>query len=448
MHLSTLTALSPLDGRYANKTEALRPLFSEYGLMRYRVLVEIRWLQMLKPEVSIHAKNLLEDLYTNFSEEDAARIKNIENSTNHDVKAVEYFIKEKISGNNELAAISEWVHFGCTSEDINNLAYGLMLYTARHQLLLPAIDEMISKLREMAHAYADLPMLARTHGQSASPTTVGKEFANVVARLQKQQQALIELEIQGKINGAVGNFNAHVCALPEKDWFTLSKNFVQSLNLIWNPYTTQIEPHDYIAALGQTITRINVILIDLCRDIWGYISLGYFRQKTLEQEIGSSTMPHKVNPIDFENAEGNFYLSNAIFQCLAEKLPISRWQRDLVDSTLLRNLGVAFGHTLIAYQSLNKGLLKLAIDDKKIQADLDRAWEVLAEPIQMIMRAQGIENAYEQLKALTRGKQSIDKKLLHDFIDNLPIDDTYKFRLKELTPANYIGYAVRLAQEI
>jgi adenylosuccinate lyase len=448
MQLSELTAISPIDGRYGNKTSDLRPIFSEYGLIRHRILVEVRWLQLLAeidtlkevPKLSGHAINLLNGIVENFSVEDAQRVKNIERTTNHDVKAVEYFLKEKIAGNKELEAVSEFIHFACTSEDINNLAYGLMLREARTQAILPMMDDTINAISDLAQRYADVPMLSRTHGQPASPTTVGKEMANVAFRLKRQREQMIMVPLLGKINGAVGNYNAHLSAYPELDWMTVSEEFVNSLGLDWNPYTTQIEPHDYIAELFNAIARFNTVLIDFNRDIWGYISLGYFKQKTVAGEIGSSTMPHKVNPIDFENAEGNLGLANAIFEHLAAKLPISRWQRDLTDSTVLRNLGVGLAHSMLAYQSCLKGISKLEIEPNRIAQDLDNCWEVLAEPIQTVMRRYGIEKPYEKLKELTRGK-GIDRDSMRAFINTLAIPEAEKTRLLAMTPATYIGNA-------
>ncbi len=412
MDLSTLTAVSPVDGRYGSKTADLRPIFSEFGLIRHRVLVEVRWLQALAddpgipevPPLSGHARNILDGIAGNFSEEDAHRVKNIERTTNHDVKAVEYFIKERIAGNAELEAVSEFIHFACTSEDINNLSHALMLREGRGQVLIPQMDEVIAAVRALAHDLADLPMLSRTHGQPASPTTLGKEMANVVHRLVRQRDQVAGVPLLGKINGAVGNYNAHLAAYPDLDWPAFAQRFVESFGLDWNPYTTQIEPHDYMAELFDAIARFNTILIDFCRDVWGYISLGYFRQKTVAGEIGSSTMPHKVNPIDFENAEGNLGIANALLGHLAQKLPVSRWQRDLTDSTVLRNLGVGFAHTSIALQSALRGISKLEADPQRLTADLDGNWEVLAEPIQTVMRRYGVDRPYEKLKELTRGQ--------------------------------------------
>ncbi len=450
-----LTALSPLDGRYAGKVEPLRPIFSEFGLMHRRVHVEIEWLLALAAEPGIKelppfTATQVKQLHTIadcFAIEEGARIKAIEATTNHDVKAVEYFIKERIGADPALAQAREFVHFACTSEDINNLSYALMLRDAREQVLLPAFDRIIAKLRELAHANAALPMLSRTHGQTASPSTLGKELANVVARLERQRQQLAALAIPGKINGAVGNYNAHVITYPEIDWRTFSQRFVQSLGLDWNPYTTQIEPHDGVAEYCDAVRRANTILIDLARDVWGYISLGYFRQKLKEGEVGSSTMPHKVNPIDFENAEGNFGLANALLGHFAEKLPISRWQRDLTDSTVLRALGTAFGHTLVALESLQKGLGKLTVNADRLAADLDASWEVLAEAVQTVMRRYGLPQPYEQLKALTRG-HGITKESMREFIGKLELPAEAKQRLLELTPGGYIGLAEGLAKNI
>lgn len=446
MKISELSALSPLDGRYGQKTVSLRSFFSESALMRYRILVEIRWLQCLRPDLSSEAVNALEALFDDFNQTDAEQIKNIEKKTNHDVKAIEYFIKEKIKTHSELNKIREWIHFGCTSEDINNLAYGLMLKNSREQVIIPLLDKLLKTLHNFAHDYADVAMLSRTHGQKATPTTVGKEFANIYTRLHHQIQTLSSHQIYGKFNGAVGNFNAHAIVSPEKDWLEISKNFVEKLGLSYQQYTTQIEPHDYLAEIFQNLGRLNNILIDLSRDIWGYISLEYLTQKAVPGETGSSTMPHKVNPIDFENAEGNLYLSNSIFNCLAEKLPVSRFQRDLVDSTLLRNMGVGMGYAVVAYQSILKGLDKVGINKTKVSQELNQSWEILAEPIQMTMRAYNIDNAYEKLKELTRGKENITQKHLHNFIDSLALPDEVKTKLKALTPENYIGYAKKLAE--
>jgi adenylosuccinate lyase len=455
MTLSTLTAISPLDGRYSDKVSGLRPIFSEYGLIRFRVMVEIRWLQMLAehgnipelPPLSRHAQRLLDGIIDNFSEQDAARIKHIESGINHDVKAVEYFLKERIQNNTELMAISEFIHFACTSEDINNLAYGLMLDAARKQCIMPALDELLTLLKSLAHQYASVAMLSHTHGQPATPTTVGKEIANVIARLQRQIEQLITTPILGKINGASGNYNAHVSAQSTTDWQQFSKNFVNKLGLAWNPYTTQIEPHDYMAELFMNLMRINTILIDFNRDMWGYIALHYFQQKNKSHEVGSSTMPHKINPIDFENAEGNLGLSNALLEHMAAKLPISRWQRDLSDSTVLRNIGVALAYSLLAYQATCKGLQKISPNQDGITTDLDHHWEVLAEPIQTVMRRFGIEQPYEKLKSFTRGRK-INKAMLHEFISELALPEAVKEELCQLTPANYLGYAEELAKRI
>ncbi|MBF0469909.1 MAG: adenylosuccinate lyase [Gammaproteobacteria bacterium] len=455
MKLDQLTAISPIDGRYGSKTEALQPLFSEYGLIRHRVLVEVRWLQWLSqmeaieevPPFSDHANTLLNHLVENFSPTDAQRIKSIERTTNHDVKAVEYFLKEQIAGNDELQQVSEFIHFGCTSEDINNLSHALMLNGARDQILLPRVDDLITAITTLAHSHAAVPMLSRTHGQAATPTTLGKEFANTAHRLKRQQQQLSAVTITGKMNGAVGNYNAHLVAYPEVDWEESCREFVLSLGLHWTPYTTQIEPHDYIAELFDLLARFNTILIDFNRDIWAYISNGYFKQLTVAGEVGSSTMPHKVNPIDFENSEGNLGLANALFAHLGAKLPISRWQRDLSDSTVLRNLGVGIGYSLIAYQSLQRGLLKLEVNHEVLAADLDRNWEVLAEPIQTVMRRYGIEKPYEKLKELTRG-QRVDQQRLQQFIEGLDLPQEVKAELKQLTPATYLGRAAALAAQI
>jgi len=449
-----LLALSPLDGRYAGKVEALRPIFSEYGLIRARVRVEVEWLLALAAEPAIielppmapDAAARLRALADAFSPGDAARVKAIEATTNHDVKAVEYFIKEALAGDAALAPALEFVHFACTSEDINNLSYALMLREARDTVLLPALDSLCERLRGMAGLHAAVPMLSRTHGQTASPTTVGKELANVLARLQRQRGQLAAQTFPGKANGAVGNYNAHVVAYPEVDWPGFAKRFVGALGLEFNAFTTQIEPHDGIAELCDVQRRINVIAIDLCRDLWGYISLGYFRQSVKAGEVGSSTMPHKVNPIDFENAEGNFGLGNALLGHFAEKLPVSRWQRDLTDSTVLRALGTAFGHSLVGFDALSRGLAKLSVDAARLAADLDAAWEVLAEPVQTLMRRHGLPSPYEQLKALTRG-QGIDAAAMHAFIEGLELPEPEKARLRVLTPATYVGLAERLARE-
>ncbi|MBT4238454.1 adenylosuccinate lyase [Oceanospirillaceae bacterium] len=455
MDLSSISALSPVDGRYGSKTAALRPYFSEFGLIYNRVLVEVRWLQCLAahPQItevsplSAKANALLEYLIESFNETAAQRVKDIESTTNHDVKAVEYYIKEQFKDNAELLAVNEYVHFACTSEDINNLAHGLMLKQGLEQVMLPAMQNVLSQIKQLAYDHQSQPMLSRTHGQTASPSTMGKEMANVAARLERQLKQIKTMELLGKINGAVGNYNAHYSAYPEIDWQANAQTFVESLGLTWNPYTTQIEPHDYIAELFDAIARFNTILLDFDRDIWGYISLGFFKQKTIAGEIGSSTMPHKVNPIDFENSEGNLGIANALLQHLASKLPISRWQRDLTDSTVLRNLGVGLAHSLIAYQSTLKGISKLELNAPRLDADLDNAWEVLAEPIQTVMRRYAIEEPYEKLKALTRGK-AINAEIMADFIDTLELPQSVKDELKKLTPANYIGNAVAQAASI
>ncbi|MBT7307489.1 MAG: adenylosuccinate lyase [Gammaproteobacteria bacterium] len=455
MELSALTAVSPVDGRYGRATSDLRLIFSEYGLIRHRVLVEVRWLQMLAehpgivevPPFSEHATHILNHLVEKFNQEDAQRIKTIERTTNHDVKAVEYFIKEKIAGNHELEAVSEFIHFACTSEDINNLSHALMLSESRTQVLLPKIDEIITLLTSLSHSLAGTAMLCRTHGQPASPSTMGKEVANVVYRLRRQREQLVNIEFLGKINGAVGNYNAHLSAYPELNWEEIAQNFVESLGIHWNPYTIQIEPHDYIAEYFHVISRFNSILLDYDRDVWWYISMGYFKQKTVEGEVGSSTMPHKVNPIDFENSEGNLGIANAIMGHLAEKLVISRGQRDLTDSTVLRNLGVGIAHSLIAYNSTLRGIGKLEINPSRLQEDLNNTWEVLAEPIQTVMRRYGIDNPYEKLKALTRG-QGITREALLTFVDELEIPEEAKASLRELSPENYTGNAAQQANRI
>jgi adenylosuccinate lyase len=455
MSEAALLALSPLDGRYAGKVDALRPIFSEYGLIKARVKVEVEWLLALAdapgivelPPFSAAASQRLRSLASGFSTRDAARVKEIERTTNHDVKAVEYFIKEQLKDDAELGPALEFVHFACTSEDINNLSYALMLEQARSEVLLPALDNVAALLRSLAHAQAAQPMLSRTHGQTASPTTLGKEIANVVARLERQRKQIAGVELTGKINGAVGNYNAHVIAYPEVDWPTFAQSFIEKLGIVFNPYTTQIEPHDNVAEIGDAARRANIVLIDLARDIWGYISLGYFKQTLKEGEVGSSTMPHKVNPIDFENAEGNFGLANALFEHFSAKLPISRWQRDLTDSTVLRALGTAFGHTLVALDSLAKGLGKLTVAPERLDADLDVAWEVLAEAVQTVMRRHGLPNPYEQLKALTRG-QGITEQSMREFIGSLELPADAKQRLLDLTPGNYTGLAESLARKI
>ena len=455
MQVSPLTALSPLDGRYAGKVGDLRPIFSEYGLIKARVTVEVRWLQMLAanssivevPAFSADANAFLDNIVANFSEADAQRVKDIEATTNHDVKAVEYFLKEQVADHSELAAISEFFHFACTSEDINNLSYALMLKESRDSVLLPELDKLIATMQQLSIDMADVPLLSRTHGQPASPSTMGKEWANVAYRMTRQRKQIAAVEMLGKINGAVGNYNAHMVSYPELDWEAVAKGFVESLGLAWNPYTTQIEPHDYIAELNDAVCRFNTVLIDNCRDVWGYISLGYFKQRVIAGEVGSSTMPHKVNPIDFENAEGNLGLANAVMGHLSAKLPISRWQRDLTDSTVLRNLGVGFGYSVLAYASLAKGLGKLELNEVRLAADLDATWEVLGEAVQTVMRRYGLENPYEQMKALTRGK-GITPEALKAFIETLDIPAGAKEELIKLTPASYIGNASAQAKAI
>jgi adenylosuccinate lyase len=452
---NSLLAISPLDGRYKSKCEDLAPYFSEFALMRYRVFVEIKWLQKLSEHdqiddlqvISERGLVYLDDLIENFSIADAQRIKAIEATTNHDVKAVEYFIKEKFEDNAELSDQLEFVHFACTSEDINNLAYALMLRDGRDKVMLDQMREIETQLAQLARDFADQPMLCRTHGQSASPSTVGKEFANVVHRLRRQIVQIESNEILGKINGAVGNYNAHLCAYPNIDWQVNAKEFVEGLGLSWNPYTTQIEPHDYVAELFAAVCRFNTVLIDFDRDIWAYISLGYFKQRTIAGEVGSSTMPHKVNPIDFENSEGNLGLANAIMLHLSEKLPISRWQRDLTDSTVLRNIGTGLAHSLIAYRATMKGIGKLELNAKAIDDDIDSCWEILAEPIQTVMRRYRIEKPYEKLKELTRGKQ-IDQQSVQDFVQTLTIPEAAKQELLQLTPRKYLGNAVEQARAI
>ena len=455
MQLNALTALSPIDGRYQDKASALRPIFSEFGLLKFRVTVEVRWLQKLASHAQINevsalskeANDYLNHIVENFSLEDAERIKTIERTTNHDVKAVEYFLKEKSEALPELAKISEFIHFACTSEDINNTSHALMLKTAREEVLLREWKKVIDAVVELANRYKDIPLLSRTHGQPASPTTIGKEMANVAYRLKRQYNQLENLEILAKINGAVGNYNAHLSAYPEIDWHTFSQEFVESLGVTWNPYTTQIEPHDYIAEYFDCVARFNTIVIDFDRDMWGYIALNHFKQRTVAGEIGSSTMPHKVNPIDFENSEGNLGLANAVMSHLGQKLPISRWQRDLTDSTVLRNLGVGLGYALIAYASTLKGISKLEVNEQHLRDELDQNWEVLAEPIQTVMRRYGIEKPYEKLKELTRGKR-VDGEAMRQFIDGLALPQAEKERLKQMTPASYIGYAVELVEKL
>ncbi|CNA97098.1 adenylosuccinate lyase [Yersinia ruckeri] len=455
MELSSLTAVSPIDGRYGDKVSALRAIFSEFGLLKFRVQVEVRWLQKLAacaeikevPAFDANANAYLDKIVADFNEQDALRIKTIERTTNHDVKAVEYFLKEKVASIPALHAVSEFIHFACTSEDINNLSHALMLQTARQDVILPFWRQLIDAIKALAHQYRDLPLLSRTHGQPATPSTVGKEMANVAYRMERQYRQLSQVEILGKVNGAVGNYNAHMVAYPEVDWHQFSESFVTGLGINWNPYTTQIEPHDYIAELFDCVARFNTILIDFDRDIWGYIALNHFKQKTIAGEIGSSTMPHKVNPIDFENSEGNLGLSNAVLGHLAAKLPVSRWQRDLTDSTVLRNLGVGLGYALIAYQSTMKGISKLEVNEAHLRDELDHNWEVLAEPIQTVMRRYGIEKPYEKLKELTRGKR-VDAAGMQAFIDGLALPEQEKVRLKAMTPANYIGRAITMVDEL
>jgi adenylosuccinate lyase len=456
MSLSSLTALSALDGRYRAKAEPLVAWFSEAALIRHRVQVELAWLKALSHEPAItelppFSKRTLAEIDAcsrEFSADDAAAVKEIESRTNHDVKAVEYWIRERFAGNAEVAKASQFIHFACTSEDINNLAYSLMLAGSRKAVMLPALDTLVAKLADMAHALADLPMLSRTHGQPATPTTLGKEIANVVARLRRARERIAAVELPGKINGAVGNYNAHVAACPEVDWPALAKRFVHSLGLAFNPYTTQIEPHDGLAELCDAYARVNTVVLDLDRDIWGYVSLDYFKQRLKAGEVGSSTMPHKVNPIDFENSEGNLGLANALLHHLSAKLPVSRWQRDLTDSTVLRNLGAALGHTLLAWDACLEGLGKLETNPAALAADLDGSWEVLAEPIQTVMRRHGIEGAYEKLKDLTRGRHGMDREALHALIRELPIPEDDRARLLALTPASYLGHAAALARAV
>jgi len=454
MTFDNLTSISPIDGRYSAKTGPLKRIFSEYGLIKYRLLIEVRWLEAMSknsqipevPEFSLKSKNVLSNIVDNFSLEDAKVIKEIEKTTNHDVKAVEYYLKEKVSSTPELQNVNEFIHFACTSEDINNLSHALMLEDGR-QVLLDEMRKTLSLIIDLAKDNADVAMLSRTHGQTASPTTLGKEMANFSYRLMRQIEQLEEVKIMGKFNGAVGNFNAHISAYPNLDWPNTSKNFIESLGINYAPYSSQIETHDYIAEYFHALNRFNTILIDFCRDVWGYISLGYFTQKTIEGEVGSSTMPHKVNPIDFENAEGNLGLAIALGEHFATKLPISRWQRDLTDSTVLRNLGVSCAHCLISYASISKGISKLEVNQDKLIDDLNEAWEVLAEPIQTVMRRYGVKNPYEKLKSLTRGKK-IDAKILADFIGSLDIPEDAKEELRKLTPMNYIGDAIKLARDI
>ena len=454
MTFDNLTSISPIDGRYSAKTGPLKAIFSEYGLIKYRLLIEVRWLEAMSknsqisevPEFSLKSKNVLSNIVDNFSLADAKVIKEIEKTTNHDVKAVEYYLKEKVSSTPELQNVNEFIHFACTSEDINNLSHALMLEDGR-QVLLDEMRKTLNLITDLAKDNADVAMLSRTHGQTASPTTLGKEMANFSYRLMRQIEQLEEVKIMGKFNGAVGNFNAHISAYPNLDWPNTSKNFIESLGINYAPYSSQIESHDYIAEYFHALNRFNTILIDFCRDVWGYISLGYFTQKTIEGEVGSSTMPHKVNPIDFENAEGNLGLAIALGEHFATKLPISRWQRDLTDSTVLRNLGVSCAHCLISYASISKGISKLEVNQDKLIDDLNEAWEVLAEPIQTVMRRHGVKNPYEKLKSLTRGKK-IDAKILADFIGSLDIPEEAKEELRKLTPMNYIGDAIKLARDI
>ena len=457
MPLSALTALSPLDGRYASKVAALRPLFSEYGLIRFRLQIEVEWLKALAaepaiaevPAFSAPTVSALDALVRNFSESDAEAIKAIEARTNHDVKAIEYFLKERLAGNAEIARVAEFIHFACTSEDINNLSHALMLARSREEVMLPALDKVIARLAALAHDLAEMPMLAHTHGQPASPTTLGKEVAVFVHRLRRGRARLAAVRLPGKINGAVGNYNAHLAAYPDFDWEKFARGFVERLGLEFNRYTIQIEPHDGIAEIFDAYARVNTVLLDLDRDVWGYISLGYFKQKLKAGEIGSSTMPHKVNPIDFENSEGNLGVANAVLRHMSEKLPVSRWQRDLTDSTVLRNMGVALGYTLLAYDSCLRGLDKLEADPARLAQDLDENWEVLAEPIQTVMRRYGVSGAYEQLKELTRGKGGMNRESLHAFIRKLEgIPEQEKQRLLEMTPATYVGLAAKLAREV
>ncbi|MGY0584127.1 MAG: adenylosuccinate lyase [Paraglaciecola chathamensis] len=455
MQLSALTAVSPIDGRYADKTAELRSIFSEFGLLKYRVQVEVRWLQKLAsttaieqvPAFSAEANAILDNIVATFDESHAGRIKEIERTTNHDVKAVEYFLKEQVAQNEELNAVNEFIHFACTSEDINNMSHALMLKEARDSVILPYTDKLVDELKRLAKEYQSIPMMARTHGQPASPTTMGKEMANVAYRLERQRKQIAEVAVLGKVNGAVGNYNAHLSAYPSLDWAQFAQEFVTSLGVTINPFTTQIEPHDYIAELFDAVARFNTILIDFNRDVWGYIALGHFKQKTIAGEIGSSTMPHKVNPIDFENSEGNLGLANALFGHLASKLPVSRWQRDLTDSTVLRNLGVGVGYAIIAYQATLKGISKLQVNEQSLLNELDNNWELLAEPIQTVMRRYGIEKPYEKLKELTRGKK-VNQQIMAEFIDGLELPDEAKVQLKQLTPSNYIGQAVDLVNQI
>lgn len=455
MELSALSALSPVDGRYGSKSSELRSFFSEFGLIRYRVEVEIRWLQALSmqaeitevPPFSDEANTILNSIVDNFNEDHAQDIKNIEKTTNHDVKAVEYFLKEQVKHNKELNSVNEFIHFACTSEDINNLSHALMLKNGLSKVVIPYCEKLIAAITDLAKQYKHIPMMARTHGQPASPSTMGKEMANVVVRLIRQIEQIKAVPMLGKLNGAVGNYNAHLSAYPNLDWHAISESFVGNLGLVHNPFTTQIEPHDYIAELFDAMARFNTILIDFDRDIWGYIALGHFKQKTIAGEVGSSTMPHKVNPIDFENSEGNLGIANAIFAHLASKLPISRWQRDLTDSTVLRNLGVGFGYAVIAYQASLKGISKLEVNEKSLAKELDDNWELLAEPIQTVMRRYGIEKPYEKLKDLTRGKK-VNATVMGEFVDALDMPEQAKAELKKLSPERYIGDAIRLVDQL
>ncbi|MDT0594009.1 adenylosuccinate lyase [Glaciecola petra] len=455
MELSALSALSPVDGRYGSKSSELRSFFSEFGLIRYRVEVEVRWLQALSmqaeitevPPFSDEANAILNNIVDNFSEKHAQQIKDIEKTTNHDVKAVEYFLKNQVKHNNELNSVNEFIHFACTSEDINNLSHALMLKNGLSNVVVPYCEKVITAIADLAKQYKHIPMMARTHGQPASPSTMGKEMANVVARLKRQLTQITAVPMLGKLNGAVGNYNAHLSAYPNLDWHSISENFVSDLGLVHNPFTTQIEPHDYIAELFDAMARFNTILIDFDRDIWGYIALGHFKQKTIAGEIGSSTMPHKVNPIDFENSEGNLGIANAVFAHLASKLPVSRWQRDLTDSTVLRNLGLGFGYAIIAYQASLKGISKLEVNEKSLAKELDDNWELLAEPIQTVMRRYGIEKPYEKLKDLTRGKK-VNASVMGEFVDALDIPEQAKAELKKLSPEQYIGDAIRLVDQL
>lgn len=455
MDRSTLSAISPLDGRYAGRTDELRPLFSEYGLIRFRVLVEVRWLQALAdhagmpelPPFSPEARGVLDTITDTFDESAARRIKEIEARTNHDVKAVEYFLRERFEEHEELARAREFIHFACTSEDINNLAWSLVVEAARRDVILPWCDRLTGSLAELADAHAELPMLARTHGQAATPTTLGKEFANVVARLRRQRERIAAVALPGKINGATGNYNAHIAAVPEVDWPAFAERFVTGLGLGFNPLTTQIEPHDGLAELFDAVAGFNTVLLDLARDMWGYIAIGYFRQRNVAGEVGSSTMPHKINPIDFENAEGNIGVANALFDHLAAKLPVSRWQRDLTDSTVLRTLGTAFGHSVVAYAALARGLDRIEADTERLAEDLAANWAVLAEPIQTVMRRHGIEDPYETLKRMTRGRP-VDAETFRDLIDGLDIPEDARKRLRSLTPETYLGLAGALAHGI